>query len=289
MDGRLIIGPDGSEQVQYDTPELPVHGFSARLSELYNYAAGCHWHNGFEFLIADRGEMEYFVNGRILRLRQGEGIFVNANRMHYGFSSEKRECLYSCLVFHPSMLGQLHLPMARYALSFSQDDRADYLLLRPGDPLGKQILDLIHQAIGVGEEQKPLYELELQGICGKLLASLWKLEGGGENRADPAWAALRQMTGFIQDHHQEPIRLEQIAAAGAVCRSKCCRLFRERMGTSPIGYLNDYRLDKAAALLRQTALPITEIASHCGFDSPSYFSEAYRKRFGISPRQSRVQ
>lgn len=45
------------------------------------------------------------------------------------------------------------------------------------------------------------------------------------------------------------------------------------------------RLDRAQKLLRQTSLPVTEIAIATGFVSPSHFSRAYRKCFGRAPRE----
>jgi len=50
-----------------------------------------------------------------------------------------------------------------------------------------------------------------------------------DRNVDPDWTVIRQMTGYIQNHYHEKIRLEDIAAAGAVCRSKCCQLFSRKL------------------------------------------------------------
>ena len=47
------------------------------------------------------------------------------------------------------------------------------------------------------------------------------------------------------------------------------------------------RLDRARDLLRQSAVPITEIALGCGFSSASHFSRAYREAFGVTPASER--
>ena len=92
------------------------------------------------------------------------------------------------------------------------------------------------------------------------------------------------MTGYVQMHYQESIRLEEIAAAGMICRSRCCKLFREKMNCTPIEYVMNYRLNKACELLGQGAA-ITEAALSCGFNGVSYFSESFKKKFGITPRE----
>lgn len=98
------------------------------------------------------------------------------------------------------------------------------------------------------------------------------------------WAILRRMTGYIQAHYAERISLEQLAAAGAVCRSRCCALFRERLDATPIEYVTRYRLDKACGLLRE-GRPVTEAALSCGFHGASYFAEVFRRTYGVAPKE----
>jgi AraC family carnitine catabolism transcriptional activator len=66
------------------------------------------------------------------------------------------------------------------------------------------------------------------------------------------------------------------------------RLFRAHLDTTPSGFYLKLRLERGRGLLQQTAMSVVEISLACGFDSPSYFSRAYRKQFGLSPRLDRV-
>lgn len=285
MYAQLSLGPDGGERLAYNAPDFPVRTAKGDLSSFYQYSAACHWHRDFEFLLANSGGLDYFVNGRIVHVGQGQCIFVNANRLHYGFSSARTECLYSVLVFHPSVLGEPPLPPARYAARLSADAQRDYLLLDPGDAIGGAAIEIVRGICRTCDRAQPLYELDVQGACGRLLALLWqslKPEARTEPTV-PIWSTLRAMTGYLQEHYAQPVRLADIAAAGAVCRSKCCRLFREYLNATPIEYLNRYRLEKACGLLRDTQLSITETAHSCGFDSASYFAEMFHRSYGISP------
>jgi AraC family transcriptional regulator, glycine betaine-responsive activator len=65
------------------------------------------------------------------------------------------------------------------------------------------------------------------------------------------------------------------------------RLFRRHFGQTPAAYAAALRLDRARALLRETAMPVTAVAAACGYITPSRFSAAYRGRFGRSPRDER--
>ncbi|BDA71301.1 transcriptional regulator [Calothrix sp. PCC 7716] len=63
------------------------------------------------------------------------------------------------------------------------------------------------------------------------------------------------------------------------------RGFRQCFGTTVFGYLHDYRLEKAQQLLLIGDMSIAEVASSVGFASRSYFATAFRKKFGINPKQ----
>ena len=104
-----------------------------------------------------------------------------------------------------------------------------------------------------------------------------------DHTVDPERTVIRRMTGYIQNHYyQGKVRLEDIAAAGAVCRSKCCRLFSGKLHITPMNYVNRYRLEKACDLIRN-GRSITEAAFSSGFQGTSYFSETFRKQYGMSP------
>ena len=85
------------------------------------------------------------------------------------------------------------------------------------------------------------------------------------------------MVGFIQQKYSSKIALQDIAAAGYVCRSSCCSIFKEYLNQTPNAYLTEYRISKSVELLANPDLSVTEIAMQCGFSGSSYFTETFRK------------
>jgi transcriptional regulator GlxA family with amidase domain len=92
---------------------------------------------------------------------------------------------------------------------------------------------------------------------------------------------------LMESHPGEPLSRAETARRVGLSTRQLDRLFAEKMGLSYAGHYRRLRLERARDLLRQSAVPITEIALGCGFSSASHFSRAYREAFGVTPASER--
>ncbi|MEH2184027.1 helix-turn-helix transcriptional regulator [Nostoc sp.] len=65
--------------------------------------------------------------------------------------------------------------------------------------------------------------------------------------------------------------------------------FRRVFGTTAFAYLHDYRLEKARQLLSSGEMKVIEVAYSIGFVNRSYFAAAFKKKFGLSPKEYQMQ
>ncbi|BBP88894.1 hypothetical protein BsIDN1_25120 [Bacillus safensis] len=79
------------------------------------------------------------------------------------------------------------------------------------------------------------------------------------------------MLNWIHQHYHEKILLQDIARAGQLSRSECCRSFKDILKKSPMHYVNEYRIQQSLILLQEPDLNITEIAYQVGFNSTKLF------------------
>ncbi|MDR2785161.1 MAG: helix-turn-helix transcriptional regulator [Treponema sp.] len=98
---------------------------------------------------------------------------------------------------------------------------------------------------------------------------------------------IKRMLGFIQKNFREKITLDDIAKEGMVCRSKCCRLFKQTLRISVFDYLLNFRIRQSLALLRNEDMSISETALASGFSAVSYYGEIFKRLLGMSPGEYR--
>ena len=87
----------------------------------------------------------------------------------------------------------------------------------------------------------------------------------------------------------EPLNIEALAAAAGFSRAHFIREFRRAFGESPHSYLLTRRLERAAALLRNTDRSVTEICMSVGLSSVGSFTSSFSRMFGMSPTAYRAQ
>jgi AraC-like DNA-binding protein/ligand-binding sensor protein len=100
-------------------------------------------------------------------------------------------------------------------------------------------------------------------------------------------SALRKAERFIWENYTRKISLQEVARASGLSAPYFSTVFKEEMGENLSNYLNRLRVEKAAAMLKETNLPISEIAAACGFEDQSWFSKIFRNYAGFSPGKYR--
>lgn len=109
-----------------------------------------------------------------------------------------------------------------------------------------------------------------------------------EGPSKKSLADMKPVINFMRDAELSKVNLTELAAVANMSPFHFIRSFKRVTGKSPILYLRDLRLDKAKDLIENTSLPIAIIADRIGFSSVSHFSTAFRKSFGVSPREARA-
>jgi AraC-like DNA-binding protein len=88
---------------------------------------------------------------------------------------------------------------------------------------------------------------------------------------------------FIENNLSNPFNLDEIAAVACMSKFHFCRLFKKYLGTSPVRFAINRRLNKARTLLHRGGMHVSVIAVQTGFNDLSDFNKQFKKTFGVPP------
>ena len=244
-----------------------------------------HSHNFYEVLYCCTDcAAEYMVGTHRYRLQKGDVILIPPGVSHRPLLPEKLEHPYKRYVLWMSQLF-----VSQFCrLSQSEGLGMDTNLLRPDPTHRERIEQLFRQGVAEAWERKTDWEMALVGNTVQLLAYLRRALA---NKAAVAPQAekpilLDRVMGYIEAHLGEKITLAEVARYFFVSESTVTQLFHRKMGTSFYNCVTQRRLIAAKALI-QKGEKLESVGQRVGFSDYSSFYRAFRKLFGISPRQYR--
>lgn len=138
------------------------------------------------------------------------------------------------------------------------------------------------------QEQSPLH------LIGHLCLFLDGLIQSSSTRRELHGGQLRdfyiqEAITYMEHNYPREITIEDLAGVCKLNRSYFSKLFRDSMGCPPQEFLIRLRMSKAAELMQCTANSIGDIAFMCGYPNQLHFSRAFKKRYGLSPREWRAE
>ena len=229
-------------------------------------------HDGFSLAYVRRGSFGYRVGSQAFELVAGSvligrpGVEYMCTHAHHACGDE---CL--CVTFAAETVESLGAPAAAW--------QAGAL-----PPLaGLMVLGELTQAVAEGHGGLGLDEAALW-FAARFVATVSERPARaaaptGRERRRAVEAAL-----WLDAHAQEPVDLVRAAAVAELSPFHFLRLFARVTGVTPHQYLVRSRLRRAARLLAQDRLPITDIAFEVGFGDLSNFVRSFHRAAGQSPR-----
>lgn len=153
-----------------------------------------------------------------------------------------------------------------------------------------EVLRLLENMLREYQSAKRYYELMLRADLLKLLAitirEAAKQTGQLKDEDEKVEQFRELMTGAIQyvhDHYAEDLRLEMICKKFTISKSYFCQLFKRFTGKTYGDYIIDYRLQKAAEMLLNSDMTVTDISYGAGFNDLAYFSRVFKRHTGVTP------
>lgn len=98
---------------------------------------------------------------------------------------------------------------------------------------------------------------------------------------------IREIHDDLAQHMDRRVTIEELAHRYLINPTTLKTVFKEVYGSSLAAHMKEHRMERAAALLRETDLSVAEIAGQVGYESQSKFTAAFKEQFGQLPKEYR--
>lgn len=286
----IQVDRQGREQIEHGTPLFPIACYHDNISER---EVAWHWHEELEVLVVESGTVRVAANGEDCLLHAGEGVFIQTGALHGVWPASGEVCRIHSLVFHPRLVGGSldSIFWQKYLEPLLSDSSISMIRLDPCVSWGNEACEDIESAWQLCVKEEDGYEFRVRDRLSHLLFTLGKsrqlMEQKPSRKARRDGERIKIMLQYIQDHLDQPLSLADIARSAHLSENECLRCFNRMIGSTPIRYIRELRLQKAVSLLVQTDGRISDIAAKCGFLEMSYFARVFRERNGCTPGEYR--
>lgn len=254
-----------------------------------NYVFPGEYHNFWEILYVDRGELEVRADDVVHNLKQGMMIFHKPNEYHRFHATRGKAPNLIVLTF------ECHSPaMLRFSDKVFSLEREEYNLLAEIIKEGRNAFQfpfdcpLVRRpGAALGSEQliKCFLEAFLIRLLRKEAAPAADTALTLANRDNASADLVEKIIVYMEERISEEVSLQELSRTFHVSRTQLQQLFKKNTGRSVMEYMAKARVDRAKIMIREGTDNMTEIASKLGFSSSHYFSKAFKKATRMSPTE----
>lgn len=228
-----------------------------------------HSHDYYQIYYVVSGEGDFIIGDRTVTMGRGMYLFTRPNDIH-GISAARD------VNNEP-----LRMLEAKYAV-FDSELR-DLLDSIPNVCKGRdEIQELLELVFREAIEMSPWY---LQIATHTLITTLYYMlrfdliEISNSTKQE----IVKKTKKYINENYKNDVSLDKVSHYVGCSKNYICKIFKEYTGMTVNHYLNKVRIDKAAELLVNTNLDVSEIASNVGYNNVYHFIKTFKKIVGTSP------
>lgn len=288
----LNLNKVSKELQPHGTPQFPCAGYCSSHTDRQEDIIPWHWHEEIEIVYIENGQMHVKIPSNTFFLEKGDCIVINSNILHY--AAAVTECKLRSLVFDQTLItGSEDLVFAKkYMQPLLTCNGFSHYFINAGS--NRNVADWFNCAFEALAQDCYGYEFtvreNLSRICLFLCRELNPQTDTQNVPPSQDNLRIRKMLAYIHKNFADDISLSEISSAAGISERESLRCFKKTIQLSPIQYLLKYRIMQGAEMLRKhPADSISEIATLCGFDSPSNFAKIFKRFYNCTPREYRIK
>lgn len=264
--------------------------YSQQRTSFYNYDKRTtpsamsfpHFHTNHELYFLEKGKTVHFVGDQIYLLHEGDMVFVPSGSFHRTDNNDTNYVERHLFFYDEELIDDDYMP-------YIEELKKNNYIRIPRQHIHR-IIDIARKMSYELEHKHPDY-LKMQKLyLHELLIIIFRFR---DTNSKPNTNALHQIIQDILTHISTNVdadlTLPVLSRKYSVSPSHLSKQFKNVTGMGLNEYINIARVTAAEKLLSSTDLPITEVATKCGFNDSNYFARVFKKLKGITPKKYSMQ
>ncbi len=266
------------EIIRFENFNLPIKINHLHMTNSDNYR-GMHSHMAVEIVEVKSGILNCCVNDDVIEVHPKQIIFINSNIGHKLYSKNAEVIYYQVDI---SLLQENinYDNLSKFYTFVLRTQVKPYLIFNDNN----EITGLLNRInIKYYENYKESYWY-VKAYLYELVAFMYS-QGFIVPLAMPKdqFKKIEQIVYYVDTNFKSLIALDEICSLVKYNKYTICHTFKEVTGSTIFEYINFSRVHYAVKKLKETENSILEIATDCGFSSPTYFNRVFKRFFGCSP------
>ena len=297
LDGRSDIDRDIYMQGQKTTINSRKLLASGKLITIRPHTRFIHFpehtHDYVEVIYMCSGETTHIVNGKEIKLEQGDLLFLNQSATHEVCRAGEGDIAVNFIVLPEffsaplSMIGEEETPLRKFLIDClcGRNSGAGYLYFDVSEvkPIQNLLENLLWILISDTPSKRKMSQMTMALLFMQLLGHTETLSTDDQGDA-VVWQVLR----YVESHYVDG-SFAELTQQLHYDDSWLSREIKRKTGKTYTQLVQEKRLAQAAFLLRNTDRNVSDIAVAVGYENISYFHRIFADAYGKSPKHYRVQ
>ncbi len=272
--------PDVKTIVETNDHSSDLYADVSRVDHTTYFNNRIHFHSFFELEYFLDGDGTYEINNTKLPIKRDMLFLTSPADFHTYRIPTGRSVEYYCLQFFPK-----YISPDLSSFFYSSNEPISLTLENTDAALFRQYCQ---GCVDTYDGKKYMYEKQLGNLVENLCIEIVRRKQNNIGIIT-AYSAVKKAIIHVKENYTGTITLKDVATLTGLSEAYFSHLFASATGIGFSSYVRKIRLDTAADLIKSTDLSFKEICYLSGFKNTNYFTDSFRKEFGLSPGAYRKQ
>ncbi|MCI1778993.1 MAG: AraC family transcriptional regulator [Bacteroidales bacterium] len=231
-------------------------------------------------------EGETRLGNNSVMMKNTNGLFISGNPIEHIFKRKQTDDYFKIILpcdylncgaaQCPNVFGRLSKMLENHSLEKEKEPLITTLEM-------KTVINQIKNSTCMGNLAPFYFETKVKELLVLQMSQIDKTFDPKEKCCRHYYKQLNQARNIIEQFYQSPLTITEIARQVGMSETVLKTDFKAYFGTTIYGYLFNYRMEMAKKLLSDFSMTIAEIGYKSGYEYPSHFTTAFKRRYGLSP------